>query len=1547
MNEERQRALPMVTVLWMPRGGRVTPDRVDQLVSICPGPVVAIVPGAGETHGYRGDAGVLDRIAADHPGREMLLLRADLELPARFFDRLERLRGLLSADTAVVVAGNYDRRIDPLAGLETGEFDLDAAVWWAGEHRAQLIESPPSDCLLIAADAASGEPASPGPTRALLADDIYVHDSGCPAGPQAAARDDRETPEPTPLGHVRMRIEALLEEGAPALPQPSDRPVTLHIAHSWGGGVWRWIEDFSAGNPSHVHLVLVAVSDGPGRTCGRYLQLCAAGPGRGVIREFALSPMIAAVADRNSVYAEHLEAVITRFGVARIVVSSLIGHTLDCFRTGVPTLAMLHDFFPLWPLLDRDPQPFLDRADGDPDRARSVALEEFPNSMKFEPLEAGFWDRISAAWREAVSTGDVELCAPTSQVIDRYRGLTADSALQISRIPHGFRSFEATPELQPPPADAPLHMLIPGRLSAGKGLNLLRRALPRLVGKVRLTALGCGRQGLALMGQGGIDLVPEYDREDLPRLAATLKPHAALLLSTVPETWSYTLSEVRALGLAPVATRVGSFAERIEHGRDGVLFEPDADSLVECLLALAEDPDRLAPLAARATPERSTEEMAAELDALCPGRPVGDAESSLARPMAALETTWALQAGRLATARVNVRRARADLSRMREELDTRTRWAETMERQFRSRTEWARRLDAQVAEQGEALVRQDRQYHELSDRYGELLDRHDALDRNHAQLREDQAELVRQHDQLAELHRDLDARHEQLTQQHAHLCRVHEELCQQHAELDRQHEELCQQHDALGRQYDALDRQHQQLQSEYDATVNSTSWKLTRPLRFVRRVVTRRRLRKLVNPLQWIRMTRVFLFYWRYRGFRGALDALQHPQVEEAQSDAFTEEQLLRPESVADPVALPTADEPEVSIIIPVYNQLAYTAACLASIASIPTRAGYEVLVVDDASSDDTPGWLGQCRGIRVLRNRRNKGFIGTCNRGAKQARGRYLVFLNNDTRVTEGWLDAIVDTFREHPDAGIVGARLVFADGTLQEAGGIVFSDATGWNFGRGDEPDRPIYRFVSEADYVSGACLAIERRRFDELGAFDRHYAPAYYEDTDLCFKARRAGLKVLYQPASTVIHFEGATSGTDETSGAKRYQVVNREKFLERWAETLATHPANPGEFTPDAARALRYRRFPRRALVIDAVTPMPDHDSGSVRMFAMLRLLGELGYRTSFMPQNLAWTGRHSEDLQQVGIEVLTAPWVGNPEEWLAAHGSELDLVVVSRHYILTPLMKMLRKHCRQASIVFDTVDLHFLREQREAELAGTEAAARIAEKTRVEELALIHQADATLVVSEFERELLGDLVPEAPVIVVSNIHSLHPPGKPFEQRDGLVFVGGFQHPPNVDAAEWLIDEILPLIRRELPEVTLHLIGSKMPDRLKQRKAPGLRVHGFVSDLEPFMSGCRISLAPLRYGAGVKGKVNQAMSHGLPVVATSCAAEGMYTKHGRDILVADDRTAFAAEVCRLYRDGELWARLAENGRINVERHFSLDAARRSLDALMVQLGRRDPG
>ncbi len=1509
MNQSTAHDTSLVTVVWSPAGADFDVTWLRALAADCPSSVVVVgsVDDAGVDRRYQAEAGVLDRIAGDFPGCDVLLLRAGLQLPARFFAVVDECRILLAESRAVAFAGNYDRRVDPFQGIDSRSLDLGDAAYWASERRAQWIQSPSADCLLVGAGAVGGEPQRLDIAHALLIDAGYVVDPGAPAGSAVEANDEGPEPDRAPLGHLRMRIESLLgEEEIPVLPRAQDLPVTLHVAHSWGGGVWRWIEDFATGDPDSLHLVLVAVSDGPGRICGQALKLCAAGPGRGVIRELALAPMIESVCDRHAAYREHLDAIIRRFGVGRIVVSSLVGHSLDCLRTGLPTLAVLHDFFPLWPHLARDPLPFIERADGDPDLARQRILDQHRDSIIFASGDPRFWHRMARAWTDTVVARSVALCAPTRHVADRVQALAGRTELDIRRVPHGFRPFESRVRPRRPEPGAPLHLLIPGQLSRGKGLNLLQQALPRLQGKLRLTALGCGREGLALMGQSGIDLVPRYRREQLPDLVAALRPHAALLLSTVPETWSYTLSEMRALGLPPIATRIGSFVERIRDGEDGLLFEPDPDALVALLEALQHEPGRLLALSMAVSPESSLKETVREIGRICPPDSGRAVSASAFRTMTAQEATWAMHGGRLATSRLQAARAGDREARMRMELERRTRWAETMERQFRGRTEWARRLETQVGEQTRALQRQDREYHALSAQHRDLADRHEELNRAHATLAGEHAELTRQY--------------EDLTRQHQDLMRQHEELTQRHEELTQRHE---------------------QLQSEYTAVVNSRSWKFTRPFRFVRRVVTRKRLRQLLNPAQWIRMTRVFAFYWRTQGFRGALDALQHPPREEPRTAAFSEQQLSLPQDVAEPVRLARPDDPVVSVVIPVYNQLAYTAACLQSIASVTTEVRHEVIVVDDASSDDTQQWLQRCEGVTVLANRKNRGFIGTCNHGADKARGRYLVFLNNDTRVTDGWLDALVATFEQRPDAGVVGARLVFADGTLQEAGGIVFRDGSGWNFGRGDDPDRPVYGFVSEADYVSGACLAIARDRFAALGGFDAHYAPAYYEDTDLCFKVRESGRAVLYQPAATVIHFEGATSGTDESTGAKRYQAVNRDKFRKRWAKLLESHPENPGDYSDALARAFRFRRFRRRALVIDAVTPMPDHDSGSMRMFAMLRLLGGLGYRTSFMPQNLAWSGRHSADLQQAGIEVLTSPWVRNPEDWLAECGAQLDLVVVSRHYVLAPLLDLLRRHCPQARLIFDTVDLHFLREQREAELAGTRSAARAAELTRSEELGLIEAADATLVVSEYERTLLAELAPAAHVSVVSNIHSLQSAGRPFDRREGLVFVGGFQHPPNLDAAAWLIDEILPEVRRELPDVVLHIIGSRMPEELAHRTEPGLVVHGFVPDLEPYMSGCRVSVAPLRYGAGVKGKVNQAMSHGLPVVATSCAAEGMYAEHGRDILIADDAASFAAEICRLYRDRALWQRLAENGRINVERHFSLAAARKAIQAMLAEL------
>ena len=261
------------------------------------------------------------------------------------------------------------------------------------------------------------------------------------------------------------------------------------------------------------------------------------------------------------------------------------------------------------------------------------------------------------------------------------------------------------------------------------------------------------------------------------------------------------------------------------------------------------------------------------------------------------------------------------------------------------------------------------------------------------------------------------------------------------------------------------------------------------------------------------------------------------------------------------------AASPEVSIIIPCYNGVGLTRSCLDAVAAtLPCSRHTEVIVVDDASTDGTGAmlarWARTGHKLRVLRNSRNLGFLRSCNRAARAARGEIIVLLNNDTRPTPGWLTALLRTFEDHPDAGAAGGKLVFPDGTLQEAGSLVFRDGSAANVGRGARnPDHPLFNYVRQVDYCSAALLATPRRLFLELEGFDPRYVPAYYEDTDYCFKLRDKGYSVYYQPAAKVIHHEGASCGTDLTRGVKRHQVVNREKFCKRWKLALEGQPERP--------------------------------------------------------------------------------------------------------------------------------------------------------------------------------------------------------------------------------------------------------------------------------------------------------------------------------------------------------------------------------------------------
>jgi glycosyltransferase involved in cell wall biosynthesis len=380
-----------------------------------------------------------------------------------------------------------------------------------------------------------------------------------------------------------------------------------------------------------------------------------------------------------------------------------------------------------------------------------------------------------------------------------------------------------------------------------------------------------------------------------------------------------------------------------------------------------------------------------------------------------------------------------------------------------------------------------------------------------------------------------------------------------------------------------------------------------------------------------------------------------------------------------------------------------------------------------------------------------------------------------------------------------------------------------------------------------------------------------------------------------------------------------------FAEKWANELAAQQARDPAGRPRPVHG-------RTVLVVDALTPDATRDSGSLRLINLMRLLIDEGAHVVFLPANRHHDGEATRALQRLGVEAWYAPHARRAPAWLREHGPRFDAAVVCRHYVAQEFLPLLRLHAPRARLLFDTVDLHYLRERRGAALTGDSAALEAAEATRRHELAMIAASDAAFVVSGVERDVLAKDAPAARVEVLSNVHDVAGPGCPFHERSGVVFVGGFRHPPNVDAVLWFAHEVVPHLRAVRPDIVVHVIGSDAPDAIRNLSdGAGLRVHGHVADLDPFMDGARIAIAPLRYGAGVKGKVNLSMAHGQPVVATSCAVEGMHLRDGEDVLVADEPQAFADALLRLYDDEALWNRLSANGLENVRRHFSMDAAR----------------
>ena len=613
-----------------------------------------------------------------------------------------------------------------------------------------------------------------------------------------------------------------------------------------------------------------------------------------------------------------------------------------------------------------------------------------------------------------------------------------------------------------------------------------------------------------------------------------------------------------------------------------------------------------------------------------------------------------------------------------------------------------------------------------------------------------------------------------------------------------------------------------------------------------------------------------------------------------------------------DPAALvlPLADDPVVSIIIPTYGQVPFTLRCLASIANHRSDIPIEVIVIDDARGGFEADTLDLVQGIRVIHNETNLGFLRTCNKAAGLANGQYLYFLNNDTEVLDGWLEPMLALLREQPNTGAVGAKLLYPDGTLQEAGGIIWRDGTGWNFGRHEDAAKPEYNYVREVDYCSGAALLVAADVFQRLGGFDERYAPAYFEDTDLCFRLRQIGLKTLYQPAAQIIHHEGISHGRDTAVGVKSYQVVNRRSFVNVWANVLAERHYSNGQ---NVFRAKDRSMGKHIVLVVDHFVPTPDRDAGSRAIMALLHVLLQAGLVVKFWPHNLSYSPGYTEILQGMGIEVFHGPQQKPFDDWIRETGPEIDTILLSRPDVAEDVIRSV-KHHSCARIVYYGHDLHFWRMRQQAAVLQDEAMRRAADMMEQREYAIWRQADLSLYLSEEEAAIASALQPAAPIgAIVPYCFDSFAEQRYAPASSEIIFVAGFGHPPNEDAARWFVSEVLPMIRAECPAAHLCIIGSAPTDRVRALAGEGVEIFSDVSDadLASAYRRARVAVVPLRFGAGVKFKVVEALREGLPVVTTPTGAQGLPGVY-QLVQVEDDPSRFARAVTLLLNDDAEWER-----------------------------------
>jgi GT2 family glycosyltransferase len=617
---------------------------------------------------------------------------------------------------------------------------------------------------------------------------------------------------------------------------------------------------------------------------------------------------------------------------------------------------------------------------------------------------------------------------------------------------------------------------------------------------------------------------------------------------------------------------------------------------------------------------------------------------------------------------------------------------------------------------------------------------------------------------------------------------------------------------------------------------------------------------------------------------------------------------------------LPVHGDPEVSILIVTFNRAELTFACLRSICeNYPERS--EVIIVDNASSDATSQLLHRIRGARILRNPENLHFLLAVNQAAKEARAPYLLMLNNDAQLLPGSLRSALETIRSDRQIGAVGGKIVLLDGSLQEAGSMIWRDGSCLGYGRGDNPFSSPYMFRRDVDYCSAAFLLTPRGVWEKEHGFDETFRPAYYEETDYCMRLWQRGLRVVYDPAVVVLHYEFASAVS--TASALELQAAHRKIFAAKHASALLRHLDSglssilAGRTHPAAGPSV-----PRRALYIDDRVPHVWLGSGFPRARTVLLALRKFGFFVSIFTLatlDEEWTTVYS-DLPR-DIEVINEMGASLLEAFLRQRHDYYDAIIVSRPHnmnVFKPILEKSPEWFARTSVIYDAEALFAPRDIGLRAVRGERLSPAEVEKIHTAEVALAAVADCVIAVSEADRAAFQARGIERVHLLGHSLEADPTPSK-FEERAGFLFVGVIAEDdsPNGDSLIWFLSEVWPHIRKGLGDrARLTIAGANESGRVRDLAGPEVTLTGTVENISTLYDRARVFVAPTRFAAGMPHKVHEAAARGLPVVGTPVLSTQLEWTDDLQMKVASDAAIFAEKCIALHEDENTWNRIRTN-------------------------------